>query len=148
MPQAILKKRFAFKPPLRQISKKYLLSGYASGYASGNCFLKFQIFLSFSKFYPAATPWAMPQAILKKYLLSGYASGNFKKTICLQTTPEANFKKIFALRLCLRLRLRQLFSKISNFSKFFKILPCGYALGYAPGNFKKIFALRLCLRQF
>ncbi|KRY56959.1 hypothetical protein T03_11213 [Trichinella britovi] len=31
---------------------------------------------------------------------------------------------------------------------FFKILPCGYALGYAPGNFKKIFALRLCLRQF
>ncbi|KRX33035.1 hypothetical protein T05_14238 [Trichinella murrelli] len=70
MPRAIFEKNFAFRLCLGANLKKYLPSGYASGYASGNIF-------------------AMPRAIfeknfafrlclganLKKYLPSGYASG-------------------------------------------------------------------------
>ncbi|KRX45460.1 hypothetical protein T09_4426, partial [Trichinella sp. T9] len=71
---------------------------------------------------------ATPQATLQaKYLPSGYARGNASAAGYAPGYASGNFKKIFALRLCLRLFLK-------------KILPSGYA----SGKFKKIFALRLC----
>ncbi|KRX40406.1 hypothetical protein T05_5146 [Trichinella murrelli] len=112
MPEAIFEKNFAFRLCLGQIFEKNLPSGYASGYASGNIFVKSKNFRNFQK----DSRRLRPRLRFRQFL----------KNIYPQAMPRAIFEKNFAFRLC----LGQIFKKY---------LPSGYASGYASGNFFKIF---------
>ncbi|KRX78730.1 hypothetical protein T06_13036 [Trichinella sp. T6] len=128
----------------RKVSNRTPTPGRALGGVAERVRLKLSI-----RQHHRVTPLKFPQGYapgyasgkFKKYLPSGYALGY----------ASGKCKKIFALRLCLGLRLRQNFRKFQKNFEIFKKIAAGYAPGYASGNFKKIFTLwlrpRLCLRQ-